>query len=746
MDPSRLFEEMVARSRADRAQVRRLVGRGEWLLADPDRTRTAAFLQRRVEAIARPGAESIVGSTIDFLGAAFLPAGSLVRRSVGYVEVNDQRASEVGSGFLISPRLFLTNQHVICDANAARSAQVIFDREMDERGSPRATTSFLLDPDTFCLFSAEDDLDYALIAIGRRLSGSAAIEELGSCPISDSPDRHVIGMNVNIVQHPRGWPKMIAVRNNLLTYRTDRTLLYETDTDVGSSGSPVFNDSWEVVALHHYGRPFLERKDEQDQDLPATINEGVRISAVYRNLQTRAGSLRPDQRLLLEEALTIASRASESSAVARTLSGPRLRPAAPTTPAPEPARARTEDPTRIAPTLSPSSESAHLMERTPVPIQSTSHSISAGEIRVTTTVDVIIRGDAGAGPVSAASPAAPTSLVSPIAATPSPTLASVSPTLRRSAEALRLDKDYTNRKGYNPKFIPGVDLPLPKLGATLLKQLAPLRSEEPDAAEGELKYTHFSIRLNKGRRMAIYTATNIDGATYQPVNRRTGEVSDAEGETWFIDPRVSASFFLDQTFYSTWSVYFDRGHLTRRNDPTWGTAEDCERANADTFHFTNCTPQHFRFNQTAQYWQGAERYVLENGMLAADERKPISVFQGPIFNDAIDLWADDVQIPSSFFKVVVWKGATRLRAVGLVVDQLHLLSEQRINLGPPRDIPSVDVSEWRLPITLIEQRTDLKFGDAIVAADTFGSGGQPQVGGESLVRIKSLDDFLRGVH
>ncbi|MGL1418995.1 DNA/RNA non-specific endonuclease, partial [Vibrio parahaemolyticus] len=88
----------------------------------------------------------------------------------------------------------------------------------------------------------------------------------------------------------------------------------------------------------------------------------------------------------------------------------------------------------------------------------------------------------------------------------------------------------------------------------------------------------------------------------------------------FRDPRVAAGSVLEQDFYSAWSTYFDRGHLTRRSDPSWGTPEEAERANADTFHFTNCSPQHFRFNQSATYWQGLERYVLENGVLAASSK------------------------------------------------------------------------------------------------------------------------------
>src|SRR5258706_3001619 len=86
-------------------------------------------------------------------------------------------------------------------------------------------------------------------------------------------------------------------------------------------------------------------------------------------------------------------------------------------------------------------------------------------------------------------------------------------TLSRGAETIKIDQDYQNRPGYKAKFVPGIELNLPTLSASLLKQLAPLRAEEPDAAGGELKYEHFSIKMNKSKRIAIFTATNIDGPT-----------------------------------------------------------------------------------------------------------------------------------------------------------------------------------------------------------------------------------------
>jgi V8-like Glu-specific endopeptidase len=58
---------------------------------------------------------------------------------------------------------------------------------------------------------------------------------------------------VNIIQHPAGQSKVIALYHNVVAYVDDRRVQYLTDTLPGSSGSPVFDSQWRVVALHHSG-------------------------------------------------------------------------------------------------------------------------------------------------------------------------------------------------------------------------------------------------------------------------------------------------------------------------------------------------------------------------------------------------------------------------------------------------------------------------------------------------------------
>jgi endonuclease G len=691
--PSQRIRQLVEQSRAARHEVRQLHLKGRGLDAEPNPIRAADYVSRQIT-VNGPGPEALVGETNDLQAIWFLVRGAAVRRAVAFVEVSVPGSSDRGSGFLISPHLFLTNQHVIPNAAAAKATQITFDNERDENGLPVPTTIFRLDPDRFALFSDQNDLDYALIAVGPRVLGNSQLDDFGYCILSDRPDRHAIGMNVNIIQHPSGLPKMVALRHNLLTYRTDHTLLYETDTEHGSSGSPVFNDFWEVVALHHFGAPFLERADENGTPIPTSVNEGVRISAIYTDLAARMPALPAAQSALLGEALAY------DKQPAMPAGGHILKPRQPT---------------------SEGSESI-IVTQSGIPMADNSQ-----EVRVSVPLEITIR--LGAAAQSTASVAAGTAAVAR------------AKKLAPMAEALHIDQNYGSRSGYNSQFIPGIEIALPMPDAKLAKQIAPLNADQPAADNGELKYEHFSLKLNKSKRIAIFTATNIDGKTYLAVDRNTGTVSDdAEGDKWFIDPRIDGAFYLNQSFYGGWSDYFDRGHLTRRTDPTWGTPEESERANADTFHFTNCSPQHFRFNESAKYWQGAERYVLENGVLSTDSKGRIAVFQGPIFNNQIDLMADDVQIPSSFFKVIVWKGQGGLKSVGLIVDQLPLLSETRKKMGAPQSLPSVNVSQWRVSISSIEKKTGLSFGPAVKGADTIGAT-QPTVG-EALIAITSYTDLL----
>src|SRR5262249_36255187 len=63
--------------------------------------------------------------------------------------------------------------------------------------------------------------------------------------------------SILIVQHPRGRPMELALGANALIGPNGNgtRVRYRTNTEPGSSGSPVFDLDWNLVALHHAGDP-----------------------------------------------------------------------------------------------------------------------------------------------------------------------------------------------------------------------------------------------------------------------------------------------------------------------------------------------------------------------------------------------------------------------------------------------------------------------------------------------------------
>ncbi|WP_105432935.1 DNA/RNA non-specific endonuclease [Neorhizobium sp. T6_25] len=610
------IKRRIAATETNRTNTRLLVAEGNWRLAEPDVTRAVAYTQRIDRKAGH--AEAQVG-TNDFQQAAFLTAGARAMKAIARVALESRWESRTGTGFLVSPQLFLTNQHVINNEADAELTQIIFDDELDENGRPRPRTTFRLDPRTFFLSSDEAKFDYALIAVGERIQGSGRLADYGFAALSRTPDRHQKGINANIIQHPEGQWKSVVLRNNLIVDRdeVDGLLLYETDTLKGSSGAGVFNDFWDVIALHHYGEVDNEAA-VGDSSKPRLVNEGIRISAIYDDLSARMEGLSGRQRELLGGALVLWK---DEAPAEREL-----------TPTPTHPDTDDEEHPQKAETLSVHYETSNKREDSVM-------SSSGTEAKIVVPLEIIVRLGT---PGQDSSPALRDLTTAPIS----------------KAEAARIDRDYSSRRGFNPEFVPGLEIDLRVVVEPVKASIAPLIEQREGRATGELPYENFSVVMHRERKIAMITATNIDGETYVAIDRKTGlpaeNQPEREGDSWYKDTRIAEEYTLTNDFYGEWSHYFDRGHLTRRNDPTWGP--NARRANYDTFHFTNCSPQHWKFNQTIQFWQGIERYVLEQGLWATGLDKQLTVLQGPLFDAPQPQYAEDVLIPNAFWKIVVWNG------------------------------------------------------------------------------------------
>ncbi|MFC7105631.1 trypsin-like serine peptidase [Nonomuraea rubra] len=181
------------------------------------------------------------------------------------------------------------------DVTVAGSVIVEFDAQVTVDNVPELSRRFVLDPGTF--FVADAALDFALVLVSPGADGHQAGETFGWNRLSVQTGKLVIGEPVNIIGHPSGRLKEISIRENRLEARLDDFLHYETDTEPGNSGSPVFNDQWEVTALHHSGVPRTDdqgrilRRDGQpwregdgDDAVDWVSNEGVRISVILKHL------------------------------------------------------------------------------------------------------------------------------------------------------------------------------------------------------------------------------------------------------------------------------------------------------------------------------------------------------------------------------------------------------------------------------------------------------------------------------
>ena len=236
------------------------------------------------------------------------------------------------------------------------------------------------------------------------------------------------------------------------------------------------------------------------------------------------------------------------------------------------------------------------------------------------------------------------------------------------------DPNYANRKGYDSGFLTGFDVPLPR--TTKPSQLAAL-------ADGNhvIPYHHFSIVMDKHRRLPVFTASNLD---YSPAAKKPepgdytrkglSGLGPNDLESWFVDPRLPTICQLSDRFFTKDAGAFDRGHVVRRKDVAWGSSyQEVRDAVGDTFHITNCTPQVAGFNRPANdtNWGDLEVFVAkqaESGRLSLFAG-PVLAPDDPIFSGVTDGGVLRAQIPRRYWKVVTAAQSGQLASFGFILDQ-----------------------------------------------------------------------------
>lgn len=232
--------------------------------------------------------ESYVNKTLSFLdGQKWVKR---IQEITGQVCQIDASPS-CGSGFLIGPDLVLTNYHVlkkVIEQGVAASEVVLtFDYTHVGGGVPMKLASDWLvdyseyDPEEFSTLEPKEcpleKLDYALVRLSTRAGDARGW--VTQAQINEAHD-FMRKPALFIVQHPGCQPLKIALDTNAVisVRKNGSRVRYRTNTQPGSSGSPCFDENWNLVALHHSGDP--NRND-------AMWNEGIPIKAVMALLKQR---------------------------------------------------------------------------------------------------------------------------------------------------------------------------------------------------------------------------------------------------------------------------------------------------------------------------------------------------------------------------------------------------------------------------------------------------------------------------
>lgn len=274
-----------------------------------ERIQTRGILLNMADATAL---EAVIGGN-DLLLVNYFEKGMSVSRSICRLRVRVAPDSWSGTGWMVSPNLLITNNHVLSSQQEARGGLADFNYEEDANLSLRVTFTFRLLPEKF--FYTSPALDFTLVAVDEEATtgNGMKLSDFGHLQLIAQSGKALLGESLSIIQHPGGDTKHIALRNNQLIDIFQDFAHYSTDTKKGSSGSPVFNDAWQIVALHHAGIPRLDKKgrwlaiggrlwkQSMGEDVIDWVaNEGIRISSIFAHLKAK-GDWTSGEEALLEE-------------------------------------------------------------------------------------------------------------------------------------------------------------------------------------------------------------------------------------------------------------------------------------------------------------------------------------------------------------------------------------------------------------------------------------------------------------
>jgi V8-like Glu-specific endopeptidase len=238
-------------------------------------TRLAEFDDQRLERVF--GVDS-------FLPLTWYRTGLQRCRAVARIQTENDNG--VGTGFLVSgpdlhpnlpPLVVVTNGHVVPEDLDPADALIAFHGLDDDPGRQtrfRVARQCWYEP-------SRHGLDTSILQLVDYPADVIPIPLAMALP--PKPLRH---RRAYVIGHPHGLAQpQFSLQDNVLLDYDERVLHYRSPTEPGSSGSPVFDNKWRLIGLHHSGATRMPQLNNAGGTYAA--NEGITIDAIRARLATR---------------------------------------------------------------------------------------------------------------------------------------------------------------------------------------------------------------------------------------------------------------------------------------------------------------------------------------------------------------------------------------------------------------------------------------------------------------------------
>ncbi|TWA53191.1 N-acetylmuramoyl-L-alanine amidase [Azospirillum baldaniorum] len=246
--------------------------------------------------------EAIIGLD-ESLDAVFLDIMAKRRKGVciiwtSGIDSQGRSGDWMGTGFLVAPDILLTNHHVLNSPEVAGNATVSFDFErgapdlqQSRNAPPQRGREYRLNPDRLFVTSPYDGgLDFTFVGIDQVPAADGGVSRMERAAFVIRS-----GERAFLIHHPGGKPKRVSLEDtDIVGARPDGAVIhYTTDTEPGSSGSPVFDRTGRLIALHHASRANDSGLADSAGVVSRFVNEGIKIAAIALELENRRAR-RPD--------------------------------------------------------------------------------------------------------------------------------------------------------------------------------------------------------------------------------------------------------------------------------------------------------------------------------------------------------------------------------------------------------------------------------------------------------------------